>query len=70
MRADPSSQAALLLDQIKRHRVDAQAPIEEVYEKLVRKRQREATIGSAIPSTHTRVRAPWPRRPAPSGSSA
>ena len=24
---------------------------------------RDATIGSAIPSTHTRVRAPWPRTP-------
>jgi uroporphyrinogen decarboxylase len=31
---------------------------------------REAMIGSPIPSTHTRVRAPWPRSASASGSSA
>jgi len=38
MRDEPTSQAALLLDQIKRRRVEAQPPIEAMYEKLVRKR--------------------------------
>jgi CHAD domain-containing protein len=38
MQQEPSSQAALLLEQIKRHRVEAQPPIVAVHDKLVRKR--------------------------------
>jgi CHAD domain-containing protein len=38
MRRAPSSHTALLLEQIKRHRQQAQEPIEAVYKKLLRKR--------------------------------
>ena len=37
---------------------------------MIARSVREATIGAGIPSTYTRVRAPWPRSPSPSGSSA
>jgi CHAD domain-containing protein len=43
MRRAPSSHAALLLEQIKRHRQKAQEPIEAVYKKLLRKRFKRRT---------------------------